>query len=520
MQGTAKDRLIRATSRHAAGRVAAGLLGVATAAYGFHALGPARYGLLTLVAAFSLLLVLVEFGLRTSTVTFVAEDAGRGDAASARALLGTACLVHLAAGGAMAAGFSALAGPLADGAGVEPGLRGEAVLLLRVSAVSLVLGNAASCWTSVLVALQRTGPVAAGMCAGGAVQLAATWGGVEAGWGAGALGAGFAASVVVRAAVEAPAAARAFPGASVLPWHATRAAMARLSALGRHVQVGRIADVFVFQWDRVLAGRFLGLEAGGVYLLAADLVAKVREVPLLLAGGVLPAATEVRDADGGRAIRNLYLRGTKYVAAAALFAAAFGAAAAPGVMAVLGGAEGAAGAAVLAILLAGTTANVAVGVGTQVGIVLGQAGLQARAAVITSATALLCVPAALAAGLGLPGAAAGTALALVAGPAWYLRPLHRALGVPTGEALRTSYLPPLLPALGVAGAVLALHRWTPVGGLLPGAGRGTLLAVLAAEAAVLGAAFLGTLWASGWVDAFDRDVLRRLRAREGGGEAR
>ncbi len=510
MPESPKDRLIRATAWHAAGRVSAGILGLANAAYAFHALGAERFGLLTLVAAFSLVLVFVEFGLRTSTVTFTAADAARGDLASARSVLGTACLVHLAGGGLLAAGFWIAAGPLADGSGVDPALRGEAVALLRISAVSLVLGNAASCWTAVLVALQRTGPVAAGMTAGAAFQVAVTVAGVERGWGATALGAGFAASVLARAAVESVAAHRALPGVSVLPWHASREALRRLWRIGGPLQAARIVDVFVFQWDRVLVGRFLGLEAGGVYLLAADFVAKVREVPLLLSSGVLPAATEVKEADGGRAIRNLYLRGTRYVVAAGLFVAAAGAAAAPQVMAVVGGAGASAGIPVLAILLLGATANVAVGVGTQVGIVLGHAGLQARAAVLTGTVSLVAVPAALAAGWGLPGAAAGTALALAAGPLWYLGPLHRALGVAPSEALRSSYLPPLLPAAGVAAALLLLHRLPPVERFLLDAGRAGILSLLAVEGLVLAAAYGAALVASGRVDAFDRDVLRRL----------
>jgi O-antigen/teichoic acid export membrane protein len=514
MPGSPKDRLIRATAWHAAGRVAAGLLGVATAAYGFHALGAPRYGLLSLVAALQLALGFVEFGLRTSTVRFAAEDGGRGDAAAVRGVLGAATLVHLAAGAAVALPFALLAGPLADGlldgpSAADPALREEARDLVRIMAGGLVLGNAASGWTSLLVALQRTGAVAAAMALGAAAQLAATVAAVRAGWGAPALGAGFAAGLAVRAAVECAAAGRALPGASLLPWHATRGALRRLWDLGRHLQVARVAETIVFQWDRVLAGQVLGSAAGGVYLLAADFTAKVREVPLLLSSGVLPAAQEVRDADGGAAVRNLYLRGTKYVAAAALLLLGFAAAAAPELMRLLGGPGAAGGAAVLAILFAGITANVAVGVGTQVGLVLGQARLQARAAVISAAVSLVAVPAALAAGLGLAGAAAGTAAALLAGPAWYLRPLHAALGLSGREMLRRSVLPALLPAAAVAGAVLLLHRG-PLSTALEEAGRARLGAILGVEAAVLGAAYAAALLAGGWLDGFDRDVLRRL----------
>ena len=233
MAGSTTDRLIRATIWHAAGRTAAGLLGLANAAYAFHALGAEGYGLLAIVAAFSLALVLVELGLRLSTVHFTAVDAAKGDAAAARATLGAATFLHLAAGAVVAVPFLLFAGPAADLFHPSPGLRGEAAALLRIMAPSLVLGNAVSGWTSVLVALQRTGPVAAGMVAGGAAQLAATVAGVRLGWGAASLGAGFAAGTLVRAAVEGRAAGRAFPGVSILPWHATRGGMRRLLSVGR-----------------------------------------------------------------------------------------------------------------------------------------------------------------------------------------------------------------------------------------------------------------------------------------------
>jgi O-antigen/teichoic acid export membrane protein len=506
--GTAKDRLIRATSWHAAGRAAAGVLGVVQSSYAFAALGEERYGLLTLVAALALLLVLAEMGLRTSTVHFVAGEAGRSDAAASREVLGTATLVHLASGAALGLPFALAAGSVADLFAVGGGLRGEAVGLLRWMAASLVLGNVASGWTSVLVALQRTGPVAAGMVAGGVAQLAATVAAVRGGQGAVSLGIGFAAGTAVRAGVEAAAAHRALPGVSILPWHASRAGLRRLLDLGRHLQVARTVDVLVFNLDQVLVSRFLGLGAGGVYRFASDLVLKLREVPLLLSSGVLPAAREVKDVDGGEALRRLYLRGTKYVVAAAALGASFAAAAAPEVLRAAGGPGAAEGAAAFALLCAGVLANVAVGVGVLVGIGIDRADLQARASLVTAAVCAVLVPAALFAGLGLAGAAAGTAAGLAAGAGWFLGAVHRALGVTAREALRTSYLPPLLPALGVAGAVLLLHRG-PLAPILEGAGRGRLVACLAAEGAVLSLAYGAALWFAGWIDPFDRDVLRR-----------
>ena len=512
MPGSPKDRLIRATLWHAAGRVAAGLLGVGTAVYGFHALGAERYGLLTLVAALQVALGVVEFGLRTSGTLAAAEESARAGAAEMRGVLGAATLIHLAAGVAIGVPFVLLADPLAERLAADPALRDEAAALLRVMAAALVIGNVASGWTSVLIGMQRTGAVAAGMVLGAAAQWAGTIAGVEAGWGAPALGAGFAAGLLVRSAVEAAAAGRALPGVSLLPWHATRAAMRRLAATGRPLQAARMADAFVFHWDRVLVGQFLGAAAGGVYQLAADFVMKVREAPLLLASGVLPAASEVKDADGGAAVRNLHLRGTKYTAAAALLVLAFAAAAAPELARLLGGPGAAAAAAVLAILFVGATANIVVGVGTQVGLVLGQAPLQARAAWITAGCSLVLVPSALAAGLGVAGAAAGTAAALCIGPLWYLRPLHAALGLRASEMVRSAILPALLPAAGVAAAVLLLHRG-PLAAALGDADRTRLLAILSGEGLVLAAAYAAALTASGWLDAFDRDVLRRALGR-------
>ncbi|MCK6480856.1 MAG: oligosaccharide flippase family protein [Planctomycetes bacterium] len=513
LPGSAKDRLIRATSWHAAGRVGAGALGVLQAAYAFDALGEERYGLLTLVAVLVLLLALVEMGLRTTTTRFVAEAAVRGDAAAAREVLGSSTLIHLLAGAAVAVPFALLAGPVADLLGTGPALRGEAVALLRWMALFHVAGNLASGWTSTLVALQRTGPLALSMVAGGAAQLAGTVAAVRLGWGATALAAGFGAGTAVRAVLEAAGSGAALPGASVLPWHGTREGVRRLLATGRHLQLARVVDMVVFNLDQVLVTRFLGLGAGGVYRFASDLVLKVREAPLLLSTGIIPAATEVRDADGGGAIRRLYLRGTKYVAAAAAFLFAFLAAGAPRILAAAGGDAAGGGAAVMALLSAGVFFNVTAGVGTLVAVGLDRADLQARAALLTGGVSLLLVPAALLLGAGSAGAAAGTAAALLIGAVAYARSLHRVLGIPDGEALRSSFLPPLLPAAGVAAAAWLLGAG-PLDGLLGGGRTGTALA-LALEGAVLGAAFAGALLLGGWADAFDRDVLRRALARGG-----
>ena len=511
--GSAKDRLIRATSWHAAGRVAAGALGVVHSAYAFGALGEERFGLLTLVAVLVLLLVLVEMGLRTTVTRFVAEAAVRGDAAGARELLGSATLLHLVSGVAVAVPFALLAGWVASLFDVEGALREEAVALMRWMALVHVVGNVASSWTSGLVGLQRTGPLALSMALGGAAQLAGTVAGVRWGWGAPALALGFAAGTAVRAAVEGAAFGAALPGASLLPWHATGAAARRLLSMGRHLQVARVVDMVVFNVDQVLVASLLGIGAGGVYRFASDLVLKLREAPLLLSTGIIPAATEVRGADGGEAIRRLYLRGTKYVTAAAAFTAAFLAAGAPRILEAAGGGRAAGGAWVLALLSVGILFNVSAGVGTLVAVGIERSDLQARAAVFTAVVSLVLVPLALLLGWGAAGAAAGAAAAPAGGAVLYARSLHRVLRIPDGEALRSAFLPALLPAAGVAAAVLLL-RSGPLDGLLGGGRTGALLS-LALEGVLLGAAFLGTLAATGWFDAFDRDVLRRALAGRG-----
>ncbi len=507
MRNSPKDRLIRATAWHAAGRIAAGVLGIANMAYAFAALGPERYGLLNIVSVLALALSLVEFGLKTAVVQLTSADAARGDVLAVRGVLGTATLVHLVAGTVVCLPFAVASGPLVDWFSVEEALRSEASLLLLAMAVATVAGNIAFSWTGVLVALQRTGAVAMGMACGGAAQLAGTILAVRAGWGAPSLAVGLAAGTLVRSAIESVAAARALPGCSLSPVHATRASLARAAALGRPLQVVRIADVVVFQVDQILVSRFLGLGVGGVYRLANELVVKLRDVPLLLTGGVIPAATEVRDADGGQALRNLYLRGTKYVVAAAALGVAFLVGAAPQVAFVAGGAEAAAAAPVLAVLALGYLANVSVGVGCQVGLVLGHARLQAWSAVLSMAASLTLVPAALLLGLGPVGAALGTTIALVAGPAWYAVRLHAALALPHGRTLWSAY-GRALPAAVVLGAGAAL-----VHAALPpdlASGRAGVLGLLAVEGAVAGALYGVFLLRSGWLDAVDLDVARRV----------
>jgi O-antigen/teichoic acid export membrane protein len=515
--GPTAGGIVRATAWHAAGRVAAGLLGLVHAAWAFGALGAERYGLLAAAGVAALALALVEFGLRSSTVAFTAGDAARGDAAAARGTLAAATCVHLLAGSAVALPLLLAAEELVALCGAGPELRAEAAALLRIQVVALVLGNAASGWTSVLVALQRTGPLAAAMAAGGAAQLAGTVAGVRLlGWGAEALGLGFAAGTAVRVAVEAAAAGRALPGVSILPWRASRPGFARLRSVAGPLQAVRLADVFVFQWDQLLVLRFLGEGPAGIYRLASDLVLKVREAPLLLAAGVLPVAAGAAAAGDGEALRALHARATRYVAAAAAFLALFLAAAAPVVMGAAGGGAAGGGAAVFLILVLGIGANVVVGPGTQVGMAAGHAGIQAAAGLATASASAVLVPAALLAGGGLAGAAAGTSAALLLGTCLYLPRIHRALGFPPGRGPDLGLGRCLLFAAGLANAVFLLHRYA-LGGFLSGADRGRLAALLAVEGVLFGGLFALALARSGWADARDREFLvRALRGGAGG----
>ncbi len=246
-----------------------------------------------------------------------------------------------------------------------------------------------------------------------------------------------------------------------LPYRFRRAALSRdgtrsfLSLSGYYFLAG-VADIVIYSLDRTILGAFRSARSVGLYEGPIRAHNLVRDVQATLVSPVLPAAARFRAEDDAERLRELLLRGSKYlVAVVTPVALTFVVLARPLLVAWLG--EKFAPADVALSLLVGywvVYANTSVGWNMLVA-----AGQIRKFALFAGAVALLNLALSLALTpiLGLNGVVLGTAIPYVLGIPVFLRLTLPVFGVQVREFAREVWLPAYSTALAVGGALTAVR---------------------------------------------------------------
>lgn len=291
------------------------------------------------------------------------------------------------------------------------------------------------------------------------------------------------------------------PGVRVAWSLVARSQVRELSHVSGVMVVWSLAGYALHQMDRVFVGLLAPVAAVGLYDIGARLVGFARNVIDNWLSTVLPAATQAHARGDREGIRAIYLATTRYVMLT------FGAFVAPALL--LGalflrlwlGAGFDVSAAVLAWLVVGTayqSHNVVAHV------ILPGIGRLRFFGTFMGAYAAIVVAGQFGGGVagGAVGVAAGTTLAVIAIESWLTPRVWRLVGVSSGEALATMYLPALKP-MAVSAVAIALVRVVMSASTWPA----LVLAALAG-----GATYAAAAWRWGLKPAERDQVWRRLAA--------
>ncbi len=247
--------------------------------YVIHALGPAGYGVWSLMVALTSYLGLAELGVRVSTGRYINYYLGRGENGRLNEVVSVSLAFFAVAGGvvvvaaaALAAGFGQLFPKvLASSAH-------QALWVLPLLGLSLWLGFFSATFVQLLAARQRFDLVNAADLSALAVRAGGTWLVLAAGGGLVAL-----AGVQVVAAGLSAAMLRGMSrrwGPPVrIAWRYVRASMAReLLAFGGWAMLNNICIRIVYSAGVAVAAWKLGIEAAAFYSVAILLIDNGREL--------------------------------------------------------------------------------------------------------------------------------------------------------------------------------------------------------------------------------------------------
>ena len=504
--------IARNTLWNVAGRAWDALSALVLTPYIVWRIGLDDYGVWGLVASFAGYVALLDLGLGSGYAKFIAEYAARGERQRISHLIATAVFSYALIGIVLALiGFpllGAAAGRLGELLGVSQVDSGTLVFLVQFSFTLFLLGNCIAPFTSVQSGLQRMDLTNVVGFAMSLIKVIATVTLVESGYGLRGLMYSSAIVLAAYAMTSVMIAHRLIPDLRVTPLAFRRSELGALFSYGWRAQVARLSNLITFETDLLIVG-FVFKSTGllGAYKVGVELANKVRQVPLMLIGALLPAASDLDAREDERRLQRLYVISTKYIAAVTVPLAAFCVCTSQPLMRAWMGAGLDTAGIVFALIVAGYAANILQGPGISVALGMGRPDVQMRTGLISMACNI-AMTVAFVYPFGYVGVASATAISMYASMAWFLVAMRNLTHVRAATVLREALLWPALASLPGAVACVFIQF------VLSGPGRVLNLGITASTAIAFGVLYALFIRQLPFLDAFDAEFLERtLRLR-------
>ena len=466
--------------------------------YAVGVLGKELYGIWALAAVVTAYAQLGDFGIAESVVKYAAEYRARRDGVALNRLVNTAIVSYLALaaaiGGALWAGLPLIARDLLL---IPEPLLGEAVLIFRLAVGIFFVNMVMGVFASLILATQQMGytavvnVVSALLGALGTVVL--LW----QGFGLRGLLLTHGLVALVAGVMNLWFARRLFPELSLRPWRWGRVDTFReIVGYSWKAQTSNLAQQLIFQVDRILLSRYLGLEAVTYYEIGSTAALYARTFVVSLFSPMMPAASDLHARGERQLLPGLYRRAFKFAVLVAVPCFLLGAGLAYPFVSCWMGAGFELSALTLQLLLPVYLLNVLTAPGVFLLNGMGRPELAMKAAVLAGlANLALCLI--LVKVFGYYGLIAGITLALTISTLYFGVVLHRALPELSPAIYPATLFKPLFFCVPLA-VILHFQQALPGTMGLPG----LLLLALSAFAIV---AVL--LFKSNYLDEYERMVL-------------
>jgi O-antigen/teichoic acid export membrane protein len=473
-----------------------------------HQLGDVYYGnIWVILGALTAYMGLIDLGTGMAFVKFISEYYTKDDRTSLLQVVNTGIAFYLVVGAFLML-VTWIAGEAILGlVGVPPGIMQDAIFVLRVGMLVFVIANVVSPLTSVLVGIQRMDINSYIAIATQTISIVGTIFVLLSGYGVRGLILNNLVVVSLNAACLTWFAFRLVPALRLGAQHCRISMIRRFLGYGANLQVSKLAQVILFQTDRILCLRLFGASMATYYDIGARLNSAGRAVGFLSVSALVPAVAELDALQHGDKIMTLYRRGSKYIAIVASFLFLFIGIFAPQIIRVwFWDDKFLASVMIVRALAFGYFFNIMTAVASSLAAGMGKTEYDRRYGIFTSVVNLAATVG-LAFAFGPVGIALGTSLALMLGALYYMVLFHGFLKVRSLQVLQL-FGRPMLTAI-LAGAVAFL-----AGLLVPVNGSRTAQAVsLVAVFLLYSALFAGSLKLLHVLDEYDWRMLRAIRGK-------
>jgi O-antigen/teichoic acid export membrane protein len=288
--------------------------------------GVEGYGILSAVAVLAALIGIVDLGLGSTSVKFLAEQIERRDSQAVNRTFWSALLPLVGLSAILSAAAVAIAGPGLWLFRIPESRLSEAFVVYAIVVGSKLLSNLAGIFWSLIWALHRVDVVGWLNLVMIPLYLGGTVWALESGWGlAGVAFAEVLTMSVIPALCIVWIVRAIYPPLRLHPRFFDRSEAISLLSFGTRIQVSNLINTFHGQVGSFVAGRVLGLRPLAFYDLAARLAAPLGMFPAFVAPFFVPIFSQLGSREGSRTgVRGLYRNGTKLLAVVLLPVATFG----------------------------------------------------------------------------------------------------------------------------------------------------------------------------------------------------
>ncbi|HBB65746.1 MAG: hypothetical protein A2X28_05990 [Elusimicrobia bacterium GWA2_56_46] len=503
MTQSLSHKIVKNTLFNAIGRFWGILVAVVLTPYIISRIGLDRYGIWTLVGVATSYFGLLDLGIGTSFVKYISEFHAKGDREKINRLINTGVIFYslfavLLIG--LGVGFIE---PLLSILKIPRRLHDEAAIVFLMGIVLFAMSNIVSVFGAIQGALQRMDISNKLSLVFSIPAVIGTVLFLKYGFGLVGLMANNFIVLMLSSLANILIAFRLFPELKLSPFLFDKEMLRRLIGFGYKLQLSNITNIFAFQSDKVIIAYFLNVELVSLYQLGKTVVDKARELPLLLVSAIVPAASEISANGDDRKLRELYTRGMRYLALTGIPLLVFVFFTAPLIMSAWIGPGCDKAVLVIRLLVPAYMANYLTGMGSAMALGMGKPQFQLKASLVNLFVGLP-LSILLAVNFGFTGIVFATFVSLSTGSLYFLVLFHRHLNYSLAELVRKAVVRPAVVSSLLGAAVFLTNAALFAGP----SGRMVYLGVLSAEAFVFFAGYAAALTAGGYLDAYDKELIR------------
>ena len=469
-------------------------------------IGLEAYGLWAILGSAVNYFALLDFGVGSSFVKYLAEFLERREHDNVRDVMTFGFLFYLAIGVVVLPVVHLIGPHILGYLRLSSHYRSAANELLLLVIAYFVISNALGNFGAFIVAMQRTeinGFIDTGYQIVYGVSLLLL---LHLHYGIFALPYAIFCALGCTAIIRIALVYRMFGNPFSNPFRLERDLLKRVFRFGFWMQINALTAVINLETDRIILGTFVSVISAGYYELGNKLAALGRILPSTLLAPLLPAASAIDGRQDGDRLNAVYVRGTRYLALATFVIAGFLIGAGAQILQVWMGRSYPYVTIVMAALLVSYAINNLTGVGTTIVRATAQPYYETYYAVIGSviniAFTLILTPI-----FGLMGVVGGTVIGNVFGSLYFLWLFHKVRGLGWRSTL-IDWLWRL--SLGTVAASCVLRGICQMTPTIWFSSRAEGLVTLALFGAVYVALVFISLWLLGFWNSADLDLIDEL----------